>query len=337
MNYEDFGIDAKTASIYREYDQRGSCADRAISYNYINGKLVEILPTTDKGEPRLVILFSCGITSFIAAKIAMEENRKGENLPVHLIYTYVRNEPEDNLRFLSDAQDYLGQKVRILASAKYYDIYHVQIKTGWIVGPAGARCTKELKWQLRVDFTTPEDLQVFGFDSAEQGRKEKFQKNNPDVDLECPLLERGLSKDDCFLMAAEIGVSPSDSYKDGNHNANCKGCVKGGAGYWNNERIANPLIFHKQAIIERKKGAAINKRYITLRPKTEQKIRDELAKANKPFPEDAKDGDSIRIPVYLDSLDPEAGRYEPINLPDCGVICSTESGVKEVDLVGMAE
>lgn len=294
--------------------------------HYIDGALVPVPAPETTDAPRLVILFSCGITSFVAALQAIIDNEKGEQLPVHVIYTYVANEPDDNLVFLGQVQDKLGIKILVLASSKYNDIYDVQEKTGWIVGVAGARCTKELKWRLRVEFTKPNDIQVFGFDASETDRRDDFEKNNPDVDLLCPLIDNGVFKAQCFAVAEKLGITPPAAYAMGYQNANCIGCVKGGQGYWNKIRVDYPQVFKKQAELERKIGATICKRYIKLKEDNEQLIRDELANANKPYPEGAKIGANIRIPVYLDHLDPNAGRYDPIKLPDCGVICATEAG-----------
>ena len=85
-------------------------------YHIYNGQLKAIPPPPagDPDSPRLVILFSCGITSFMAAMLALEENHKRWGLPVHIIYTHVVEEPDDNLRFLEDAEKYFGHKVLVM-------------------------------------------------------------------------------------------------------------------------------------------------------------------------------------------------------------------------------
>ena len=62
-------------------------------YNIENGSLKK-LDNADyhKGDERLIILFSCGVTSFVATMLALEENRKRWHLPAHIIYTYVKEE-----------------------------------------------------------------------------------------------------------------------------------------------------------------------------------------------------------------------------------------------------
>jgi hypothetical protein len=92
-------------------------------------------------------------------------------------------------------------------------------------------------------------------------------------------------------------------YKLGYNNNNCIGCVKGQAGYWNKIRVDFPEAFAKMAAQERKMNVAINKTYA---------------------------GDGLRKRVFLDELDPAAGRG--VKQPDieCGVLCvSGDSGYEE--------
>ena len=74
------------------------------------------------------------------------------------------------------------------------------------------------------------------------------------------------------------------------------GCVKGQAGYWNKIRVDFPEAFDRMAKQERKMGVAINKSYA---------------------------GDKKRKRVFLDELDPKAGRDVPLPDIECGAICIT--------------
>ncbi len=53
------------------------------------------------------------------------------------------------------------------AVEKYPDVFN---KTGWLVGPRGARCTIELKKKVREDYQLPDDIHIFGFTSEEERR-----------------------------------------------------------------------------------------------------------------------------------------------------------------------
>lgn len=296
-------------------------------YNINNGLLEQVDEVNeDKNLERLVILFSCGITSFVAAILAIKENKKKWNLPVHIIYTYVAEEPADNLRFLEEAEKYFDQKVLILVNEDYCgSIYNVFEKTGWLVGPGGARCTKELKWRVRKNFVTDNDIQVFGFNAGEEDRLDKFAKGNNDINVSCPLICMRYTKEDCINIAKNIGIVIPKSYGRGYKNANCVGCVKGQAGYWNHVRRVDKPIFNKMKFVERKMDVAINKKYINYTKENELSINKHLNHDKKPNISKDKLGKNIRLRVFLDELDPSAGRYEPIDVPDCGVLCEMEN------------
>ena len=270
-------------------------------YHCHNGDLYSIYPPKDMGdEPRLIILFSCGITSFIATMLALEENNRKWKLPVHIIYTRVIEEPDDNLRFLEHAEVFFGQKVLVLMNEDYNgSIYTVFEKTRWLVGVQGARCTTELKWRVRKEFVTDNDIQVFGFNAGEEQRMDDFADGNNDVEISCPLICNRLTKKDCITIATGMGIKIPESYGRGYLNANCIGCVKGQQGYWNHVRKVDPDVFERMSKVERELDVAINKSY---------------------------KGDGKRKRVFLDELDVDAGRYESIEVPDCGVLCELEMG-----------
>jgi len=85
-------------------------------------------------------------------------------------------------------------------------------------------------------------------------------------------------------------------YKLGYEHNNCVGCVKGGAGYWNKIRVDFPETFDRMAKVERQLNVAINKRY--------EKGR--------------------RLRVFLDELDPKAGRPQDLKDAGCSVFCQIE-------------
>ena len=86
-------------------------------------------------------------------------------------------------------------------------------------------------------------------------------------------------------------------YDLGYHNNNCIGCVSGGMGYWNKIRVDFPEAFERMAKLERKMDVAINKTY------------------------KVEDGKKKRIRVFLDELDPKAGRNVPLPDIECGTLC----------------
>ena len=252
---------------------------------------------------RVVVWFSCGATSAIAAMEAVKEYGRG-NLVV--AYCATSSEHPSNAQFLRDVEAWINHPITILKSDKYDDIFDVFERTGWLVGPAGARCTTELKKAVRQQFEDFDDIQVFGYDPSERGRVSKFMANNPEVKIWCPLIDRGITKAHCLeiLRQAEITLPAMyQSQKSGgayDHN-NCIGCVKGGAGYWNKIRIDFPEVFERMAKVERKLGAAICK--------TEPTV----------------DGVRQRVAVFLDDLDPDAGRFDAEPLMSCDMFCQVEA------------
>lgn len=241
---------------------------------------------------RVVCWFSCGVTSAVAARLALEQFGKAHEVVV--AYCDTRSEHADNRRFLRDVERWLGVPIVVLASTDYQDTWDVWERTGWLVGPQGARCTAELKKRVRFAFQRAGDIQVFGFDASENVRAERFRANNPEIDLRTPLIEQGLSKVACAQQVMRAGIEIPLVYRLGFRNANCVPCVKGQSGYWNHVRKVFPAEFARMAVLERKMDVAINKSYA---------------------------GDGKRKRVFLDELDPAAGRYEAEPEMECGLSC----------------
>ncbi len=242
---------------------------------------------------RVIAWFSCGAASAVAAKLAIQEH--GE---VEVIYQETNSEHPDNERFLTDCEEWFGQKVIRLSSDKYHDIWDVFEKTRYLAGVHGARCTGELKRIVAEKYLNHyEDLEVFGYTVEEQGRVDRFIENNPERRIQAILVERGLTKDDCLGMIDKAGIEVPTMYKLGYTNNNCIGCVKGQMGYWNKIRGDFPEVFDRMAKLERELNAALCKTYV---------------------------GDE-RKRVFLDELDPKAGSHLEEPRISCGIMCEIES------------
>lgn len=256
----------------------------------------------NKKDKRTVCWFSCGAPSAVAAKLAIQEMGH-DNLVV--VYQETGAEHPDNKRFLKDVEAWLNHPVEIIKSDKYEDIWDVFDKTRWLVGPAGARCTAELKRKVAERYINHfEDREVFGYSIEEKKRVARFRENNPERDIWPILIERDLSKADCLGMIDRAGIEIPEMYKMGYRNNNCIGCVKGQAGYWNKIRIDFPGVFDRMAKVERELDVAINKTYA---------------------------GDGERKKVFLDELDPKVGNYSTEPGIACGLFCMTESLALEAD------
>ena len=227
---------------------------------------------------RLVCWFSCGATSAVATKLALEQF---PNLEPHVVYCDTRSEHPDNERFLADCEEWFGLEIERISAKKYTDIWDCFAKNRWLVGPRGAECSRSFKRYPREAYQqSDEDVQVFGFDFSELRRASRFSHNHPNVHLEVPLINAKYDKRRCLEVLTSVGIEIPMMYRLGYNNNNCIGCPKGGQGYWNKIRRDFPEVFKRMAKLERKLDVAINKSYA---------------------------GDGKRKRVFLDELNPKAG------------------------------
>ena len=194
------------------------------------------------------------------------------------------SEHPDNGRFLADCERWLERPIVRLRSERYRDTWQVWSERRFLNSPRGALCTTELKKRVRQEFERPDDVQVFGYTADEQRRAARFRDQNPEIVASFPLIDHGLDKAACLEIILRAGIELPAMYRLGYRNNNCIGCVKGGAGYWNKIRRDFPETFNRMAALERELGATV--------------LGDE----------------------YLDQLDPERGRHDPVT-PACSLFC----------------
>ncbi len=130
---------------------------------------------------RVLVWFSCGAASAVAAKRTIEYY-PDRNVPIEVLYCdTLKYEHPDNRRFMADVEKWIGRKIKILKSPDYEDIYDVFNKTGFLVGPWGARCTIELKKKVREAYQREGDIHVFGYTFDEMGRALRMDRNWPEI------------------------------------------------------------------------------------------------------------------------------------------------------------
>lgn len=236
----------------------------------------------------IIIWWSAGITSAVSAKLAI--NMFGKDR-CRIIYFDIKSAHKDNLRFIQDCEKWYGLKIEKLSNPKYKDQFEVISKTKYVNGAKGARCTSELKRQLRETFEKNNAYthQVFGF---EYSPREIKRANR--IPITCnaifPLIDAKLIKNDCIKIVLAQHIAVPKMYELGYPNNNCIGCVKGGMGYWNKIRVDFPNVFEKMAVLERKVGRSC-----------------------------LKDASGERI--FLDTLAHERGNIKSVDIPDCGFFC----------------
>lgn len=190
---------------------------------------------------RIVCQFSCGAASAVAWKLTVAKHP--EAIAVN---AYIANECEDNRRFLADCERWVGRTVTVLRDEKYgADINNVFRAVGYLKGPRGASCTSRIKRGLLRQFEQPGDVLVLGYTADEHWRYDDWLDEWPDRPILAPLIERGLTKEDCKAMVERAGIVLPLQYRRGYANANCKVCIKGGMGYMRAAREDFPAEFEE--------------------------------------------------------------------------------------------
>lgn len=194
---------------------------------------------------RIVVWFSCGAASAIATKLSN---------PDVIAYCDTGSEDYDNKRFMSDCEVWFDKKITILKNTEYDSTWDVFNKRRYLSGINGAPCTGELKVKPRLEFQKPGDIHVFGYtaDSNDVRRAEALKENWPDLIIEVPLIERGITKAACLAMLKTMGINEPRTYAMGFPNANCIPCVKAtSASYWALVRLYFKHEFDRMANISR--------------------------------------------------------------------------------------
>lgn len=243
----------------------------------------------------VVAWWSAGVTSAVACKMALEMY---ENVEIY--YIHIDSAHKDNERFKKDCEKWYGVEIKPLKSKKYKDQFDVIEKTKHINGVNGARCTLELKKNVRFDFEKINSKslfndkiiinQVWGFEytKTQINRAIRFGQQYPNTKPLFPLIEKGIDKNNCAGLIISQGIKLPEMYELGYNNNNCIGCVKGGKGYWNKIRIDFPDVFEKMSKLERNVGHSCIKN------------------------------------VFLDELKPDEGKHTKEIMPSCGIICEIE-------------
>lgn len=189
--------------------------------------------------------FSCGAASAVAVKLT-------DAWPV---YCATAAEHPDNVRFMTDCANWFGRSsVHVLQSKEYKDTWDVWERTRWLAGIEGARCTVELKVVPRLAYQEPDDIHVFGYtaDASDAGRAMRLRANYPELKIETPLIERGITKAACLAMVERAGIKLPPMYALGFQNNNCIPCVKATSpAYWALIRKHFPDKFERMAKLSR--------------------------------------------------------------------------------------
>lgn len=233
----------------------------------------------EKGDT-IAVWFSCGAASAVAAKKTLD--LYGGFCNVRIINNPVKEEDDDNQRFLKDVEKWLGVPVEVALNNKYPSASAVDVweKRRFMSGPAGAPCTLELKKEARKQWEANNhaDWHVLGFTSEEEKRHRNFVLGERE-NLLPVLIDSGITKGECYRIILEAGLMLPRIYSQGYPNANCIGCVKATSPtYWNHVRKVHPDVFNQRAKQSREIGARL------VRVKGERVFLDELPEGAKGRP-----------------------------------------------------
>jgi hypothetical protein len=195
---------------------------------------------------RHVVQFSCGAASAVAAKLIASKDPSAV-----IVNAFLAEEHSDNRRFAADCEAWFARPITTLRDEKYgASIVQVFRRRQYMMGPFGAPCSRALKREVLDRWSLPGDVMVFGYTAEEGGRLDDFRERNPDRPVIAPLIDAGLTKDDCKAMVERAGIVLPLMYRLGYRNANCIGCVKGGEGYWRAIREDFPDHFEARCLLQ---------------------------------------------------------------------------------------
>lgn len=236
---------------------------------------------------RILVWFSCGAASAVAAKIAVERYSREAEVQVCYCDTS-RDEHPDNARFLADIEKWIGQKVIRLSHPDYKSVEECWRGERYIVGAFGASCTRAMKREVREAYQRPDDRHIFGLTADERHRIDKLEQAHPNLHCLWVLADGGVTKEDCYHVLTSAGIELPAMYRLGFNNNNCVGCCKGGKGYQNKIRQHFPDVFASRAKVMRELGVQLNS------------------------------GGKL---YWLDELKPDEGRDVPEPPIECGIFC----------------
>ncbi len=218
-----------------------------------------IPPEMIEATARRIRWFSEGAASAVATMFDIREHGVGAGIAVTCS---TGAEDEDNCRFRVDCQPWFGCDVTVISSEKYTGTWDVWEKRGYMAGINGAVCTGELKFVPRLNFQLPSDVHVFGYtaDRPDMARAKLLRETYPELQVETPLIDRGITKANCLALIEGAGIRLPRTYAMGFPNANRlkSGCCKATSpNYWALHRKWFPEGFAQTAAIARKLGVRL--------------------------------------------------------------------------------
>jgi hypothetical protein len=202
----------------------------------------------------IVVWFSCGAASAVAAKKTIE--LYGKTNIIRIVNNPIKEEHEDNQRFLKDVEAWLGLPIEFAINSKYKSLSCVDVweDENMMAANKFAPCTQKLKKEARYEWEVKNrsDWTVLGFTKEEKNRFDRFQLKERPASL---WILSNISKAECFEIILGAGIKLPEVYNLGYPNANCIGCVKASSPtYWNHVRNVHPEVFKERSEQSRQIG-----------------------------------------------------------------------------------
>jgi hypothetical protein len=204
-----------------------------------------------------------------------------------IFYIHIEDQHSDSIRFVRDCERWYNKKINIMMSP-YKSVENALRGACFTNGPHGAPCSRFLKKRVRREWEIEQNQPlryIWGMDYTEKKRAERLCEQMPKQDHLFPLVEKKISKGSAHQILKASGIKRPIMYDLGFPNNNCIGCVRGGMGYWNKVRVVFPDVFTDRAKMERCLGC------------------------------------TCLNGIFLDELDPNAGRDDGPIVEDCGIMC----------------
>jgi hypothetical protein len=155
----------------------------------------------------IAVWFSCGAASAVASQKTIE--LYGDICTIRIINNPIKEEHEDNQRFLKDVEKWLSVDIEIAVNPKYPDASCVDVwdKRQYMSGVGGAPCTFELKKKARQEWekNNHHDWLVLGFTAEEKKRHERFALNERSNILPI-LIDANITKGECYQIIQGAGI-----------------------------------------------------------------------------------------------------------------------------------
>ena len=146
-------------------------------------------------DQKIIAWFSCGITSAIACKLALDKYGKDKVIP---IYIDINTAHPDNERFIRQCEGWYGTTILRRKSQKFNNQFEVIESYRDIKQFNETHCRLELKKKVRqaieAEFNVEHQIFNYQFTLEEINKAIKFKQQYPTSKPLFPLIEEGIDK-----------------------------------------------------------------------------------------------------------------------------------------------